>query len=142
MLQLLWLALGTAAQVLSQHTTSSSFLLVGSYTNGSPYADPIGLTILSDPFLTSVETSVANTTGVNPSYMATSADQQFLYLTNEADEGQVVALRLQYDHSGRLKIQRLNSVFTNSSGPVHLVVTKDNRFLIVGSYNNGSITVE
>ncbi|KAF0683552.1 Aste57867_24409 [Aphanomyces stellatus] len=117
---------------------AKTFVLVSGGTNPAA-ANPVGLSVfrLDNGHLTPHETYTNATTGNQPTYMALSYDKRFLYLTNEVDQGQVASFRVQSDGS----LQPLGIAPTHSNGPVHLVVTQDNRFIILASYNVGSVTV-
>lgn len=70
----------------------------------------------------------------NPSFIAFSSDQKFLY--SIADEG-VASYKILPD--GDLEFINLKSI--NGMRGCHLSVTKDNRFLFVSGYHDGKITV-
>ncbi|OQS00004.1 3-carboxymuconate cyclase [Thraustotheca clavata] len=76
-----------------------------------------------------------------PTYMALSFDQKYLYLTNEVDNGQLVSFEIRRHGNNSIEMISLGKAPTNSKGPVHVAVTKDNRFVVVASYSVGSVTV-
>ncbi|KAF0699149.1 Aste57867_10270 [Aphanomyces stellatus] len=139
----------TSALVLLAATPAlaARYLLVGSQTT----TDPTGLTVFQTKsgVVTPVDRVTNTSTGNNPTYMALSHDKQFLYLTNEVKAGTLTAYRVFHhdhddddDHSqGELSLDRLGSASTNSTGPVHIILTNDNRFAIVASYDVGSVTI-
>jgi len=80
----------------------------------------------------------------NPSYLAVSPDERFLYAVSETarfagrDSGAVSAFEIDAK-SGRLRL--LNQQPTAGAGPCHLTVTPDGRHVLVANYSGGSICV-
>ncbi len=128
----------SGASGLGQTTAAGYLLFIGTYTNGASkgiYAfrfqpesgelTPLGL--------------VAETP--NPTYLALSANHQFLYAVNEESNyqnthsGLVSAFSI--DHlSG--KLTPINSVASAGSGPCHLAVDHTGSALFVANYGSGS----
>jgi 6-phosphogluconolactonase len=124
---------------MSAQTTPSGYLLfVGTYTNGSSkgiYAyrfqsesgelTPLGL--------------VAETP--NPTFLALSADHQFLYAVNEESNynnthsGLVSGFSIDHLHG---KLTPINSVASAGAGPCHLAVDHTGSALFVANYGSGS----
>ncbi|RHY41549.1 hypothetical protein DYB38_010981 [Aphanomyces astaci] len=151
-------------------TTSSHFLLVGSQTSGATTNDPVGISIYRTDAaggLTKIGQETGSTTGGEPTYFALSNDQKYLYVTNELGNGRLTAFRVRRDnndggnrdgdnHGGlnceddsndeddnkdKLSLDLLGSTATNTKGPVHVVLTNDNKYAIVASYSDGSVVV-
>jgi 6-phosphogluconolactonase len=70
----------------------------------------------------------------NPSYITTSSDKKFLY--SICDQG-VTSFKILEDGS----LKKLNTASINGMRGCCIVVTKDNKFLIVSGYHDGKITV-
>ncbi|MBC8878031.1 MULTISPECIES: lactonase family protein [Pseudomonas] len=72
----------------------------------------------------------------NPSFLAMSKDQQFLYCVH-GDREEASAFAVNAD--GRLLL--LNTVTTGGLNPVHLAIDPDNRYLLVSNHIGGSMAV-
>ncbi|OQS05491.1 6-phosphogluconolactonase [Thraustotheca clavata] len=120
---------------------ASNFVFVGSHTNPN-VPNPVGLTIYSNHHghLSEAFAQTNITTGNQPTYMTVTQDRKFLYMSNEIDFGHVSSFAIN-DLDEKLTLQPLGLTPTNSDGPVHLVAAKSGKFVLIASYNIGSITV-
>lgn len=127
------------SSIMSAQTTPSGYLLfVGTYTDGSSkgiYAyrfqsesgelTPLGL-VAESP---------------NPTFLALSANHQFLYAVNEESNyqkthsGLVSGFSIDHLHG---KLKPINSVASGGSGPCHLSVDHTGSALFVANYGSGS----
>lgn len=74
----------------------------------------------------------------NPSFLSISADQQFLYSLGGTKGDSVNAFRIEKSH----QLTLLNSQsLAGSSGACYLEVDQTGRWLIVGNYGSGTVTV-
>jgi 6-phosphogluconolactonase len=71
----------------------------------------------------------------NPSFVAVSPDQKYLYAANENGQGMVTAFAID-PATGHLKM--LNSVSAKGSGPCHVSVDKTGKMVFVANYNDGT----
>jgi 6-phosphogluconolactonase len=71
----------------------------------------------------------------NPSFVAVSPNQKYLYAANEDNKGMVSAFSID-PASGHLKL--LNSVSSKGSGPCHVAVDKTGKWVFVANYGSGS----
>ncbi|CAK4709878.1 unnamed protein product [Aphanomyces euteiches] len=140
--------LSVLALAMATVAAAADFLFVSAVTDN---ANSVGLSIFStDPSngqLTLANEFTSKVTGGMPTYMAFSHDQKFLYLVNSEGQGKVTSLRVRYD-GNKIALDNLGrknplqvTAPTNSGGPVHLVVTQDNRFVITAGYGAGVVTV-
>jgi len=74
---------------------------------------------------------------VNPSYLALSADGEFLY-TVHGDRSEASAFKVDR-RTGRITL--LNTQDTGGSNPVHLAIDPSGRFLVVSNHLGGSLAV-
>ena len=74
----------------------------------------------------------------NPSFLAVSPNQRFLYAANENPQGTVSAFSIE-TATGHLKL--LNTVSTKGSGPCHVELDRSGQFLFAANYNSGSVAV-
>jgi len=74
---------------------------------------------------------------VNPSYLALSADGEFLY-TVHGDRSEASAFKVN-KRTGRITL--LNTQGTGGNNPVHLAIDPTGRFLVVSNHLGGSLAV-
>jgi 6-phosphogluconolactonase len=118
---------------------NGDYFLAGTYTNGKS----LGIyTFQFDPSRQSAR-QVAVTEGIrNPSYLAVAPGGEFVYAVSElnggGDAGKVVAYR--YDAaSGKLGF--INEQPSGGDDPCYVTTDKTGRWVIVGNYSSGSLTV-
>jgi len=70
----------------------------------------------------------------NPSFLKTSNDNKFLYSVTEKQEGCVTAFQI--GKNGSLKF--INEQKSNGTGPCHVDVSKDGKFVAVANYGGGT----
>ncbi len=81
---------------------------------------------------------------VSPSFLAASANQQFLYGVSEIGDykgdksGGLLAYQVD---KGTAKLTLLNEVATKGAGPCHLSIDKTGKFVLVANYDSGSVMV-
>lgn len=77
----------------------------------------------------------------NPSFLALSPDQKFLYAVNwkgsDTVKGDTVSAYAVEDHTGRLTF--LNKVESRGEMPTHLTVDRSGRMLLAVNYGSGSV---
>lgn len=113
------------------------YLLVGTYTNGKSKGVyvyrflPNGKALLLD----SAETP-------NPSYLAVSPSQKFVYAVNElgADEGGGSVTAFRFD-AQRGKLAMLNSTPAMGEHPCYISIDNTGRWAVVGNYTGGNVAV-
>lgn len=129
-LSLLWLLSGvTLAQ------TDDYFLYVGTYTTKTSQ----GIYGYRFNAKTGDYRLVDSTKGLsNPSFLSISPDQRFLYALAGNSRDSVRALAIE---TGSHRLIPLNAQPSGSQGVVHLQVDKTGKWLIVGHYTAGSLSV-
>ncbi len=75
---------------------------------------------------------------VSPSFLAISPNKRFLYATDGQKGDSVRAFSID-KKSGNLT--KLNSQLTEGIGAVHLQVDKTNKWLIIGNYRSGNLSI-
>jgi len=117
----------------------SEYFLTGTYTNGKS----LGIyTFVFDPATqTARQVSVAE--GIkNPSFLATAPGGGYVYAVSElnggGDAGKVFAYR--YDASTG-KLSYINEQPSGGDDPCYVTVDKTGRWVIVGNYSSGSLSV-
>jgi 6-phosphogluconolactonase len=73
-----------------------------------------------------------------PSFVISSRDGKYVYSLNEVKNGNVSAFKFNRD-SGKLEF--INRIPTGGDSPCYAAVDKTNKFLFVGHYGSGSISV-
>jgi 6-phosphogluconolactonase len=130
-----------AAVLLAQQTirAQEALMFVGTYTNGK--SEGI-YSYRFDP-LQAEARQVSVTTGIrNPSFLAVSPGGRFLYAVSElnggGDAGRVVAYRVDGTNG---TLQRINEQSSGGDDPCYVTVDKTGRWVIVGNYSSGSLSV-
>lgn len=125
-----------ALQVVSD--MESTFFYIGTYINPSSPQDPSVFLykLTNQGELTQVSFSNA---GKSPSYMTVSLDNEYLYVVNELDSGEVTSFKIVNENEGGLK--EVNKVSSKGSAPCHISYDKSEKFLMVSNYNSGSLLV-
>ncbi|RHY31062.1 hypothetical protein DYB25_013665 [Aphanomyces astaci] len=145
-------------------TASSRILLVGSETISATTDDPVGISIYRTDAagkLTKIGQETIATTGNQPTYFALSNNHKFLYVTNEVELGTLTAFRVSRNNPNncknvsnnevddnevtsnddKLSLEFLGTTATNTKGPVHVMLTNDNKYALVPSYSDGAVVV-
>jgi 6-phosphogluconolactonase len=76
-------------------------------------------------------------TSENPSFLALSKGNKFLYAVNEVSDGKVSAFAV--EAGGKLKL--LNQVSSKGAAPCHLNLDKTGKWLAVANYSSGTAAV-
>ncbi len=113
------------------------YLLVGTYTNGSS----TGIYVYDLNQETGDMNYVNKSPEVsNPSYLAVSGDEKFVYAVSEDGEGLGAVNSFSFDKiNGSLKY--LNSEKTTGDHPCYVAVNKGNNFVTTANYTGGSLSV-
>jgi 6-phosphogluconolactonase len=109
-------------------------LLIGTYTNTTSegiYVYQFNASTAATKFVSSVKSS-------NPSFLAVSSNQKFVYAVNENNPGTVSSFSFHKD-SGRL--QFINTVETKGAHPCYVTADKKSKHVFVGNYSGGNIAV-
>lgn len=117
--------------------TQPPYLLAGTYTSGKSKGiyvfrfDQNGKAEAVD----SVETP-------NPSYLAVSPDQRFIYAVNElgAGEGGGKVSAFRFDKTNG-KLLPLNQQSARGEHPCYIAVDKEGKWVVVGNYSSGNVAV-
>ena len=111
------------------------YMLVGTYTSGTS----TGIYVYRFNEETGEAAYVSETKAVNPSYLAVSADESFVYSVGENGKD-AAALAFSFDKkTGRLHL--LNEQPVNSPGPCYITIDRSGRFVVTANYSGGSVSV-
>lgn len=118
--------------------SQTSYLFVGTYTNtGSK-----GIYVYRFNADSGKAEFVSNTDSIaNPSYLVPSPDGKFLYSVSETGgqrKGSVQAFAFDAE-SG--KLSPINQQLSGGDGPCYVTITKDGKWVIVGNYSGGSLSL-
>jgi 6-phosphogluconolactonase len=123
---------------LSAIAQKQSYLLVGTYTGGKSK----GISVFRFNSKDGTATLVDSIVSANPSYLAVSPDQNFVYAVNELGNteggGKVTAYRFD-KKTGHLT--QLNQQASMGEHPCYLTADKTGRWVIVGNYSSGTAAV-
>lgn len=114
-----------------------TFLLVGTYTSGKSK----GIPVYRFNTKTGVATLVDSAITQNPSYLAVSPNQQYVYAVNEIGkaEGGGKVTAYQFGKNGHLT--ELNQQPSMGEHPCYASVDKRGKWVIAGNYSSGNATV-
>ncbi|MGY2215324.1 lactonase family protein [Pseudomonas sp. K5002] len=113
------------------------FIYVGCRTTRERNARGNGINVYSVDPQTGCLTHVQLVDGlVNPSFLAISKQQDFLYCVH-GDTDQASAFRINSDGT----LSYLNSQSTHGHNPAHLAISPDGGFLVVSNHYSGSVVV-
>ncbi|MCM2971728.1 lactonase family protein [Larsenimonas suaedae] len=114
----------------------SHYLLGGTYTTGDSegiycYPTDAGVTALGAPLLIEADC---------PSFLTLNAERTRMYAVNEVpgQDGSISAFELDAD-SGQARL--LGQVEARGEDPCHIMLTPNERFVVVSNYSGGSIVV-
>lgn len=117
-------------------TSSALYMLVGTYTA----KDSKGIYVYKFDTETGESEPVSMTEVTDPSYLAISKDEKFVYSVTESDKNTDAANAFSFDkQSGKLTL--INSQPTDGKAPCYLTIDRENKHVITANYNGGSITV-
>lgn len=114
------------------------YMLVGTYTSGKS----AGIYVYTFDSRTGVAQLVDSARTSNPSYLAVSPDQKFVYAVNEDAApgigGKVTAFRF-HKQTGRLV--QLNQQRSMGNHPCYITVDKTGQWVVVANYSSGTVAV-
>ena len=126
---------------LSAQKSKEQFLIIGTYTSGSSdgiYVYKFNTETGENNFVSSVKTS-------NPSYLAISPNQKYVYAVNEnADSTRFTVTGHVAAFSFNKTTGKLNFINKHESGgkhPCYVSIDKTGKWVIVGNYSSGSLAV-
>src|SRR5687767_13063188 len=118
----------------SQKLTKEQYLLVGTYTGGK--GEGIYVYKFNTEDGTFAELGHMKTS--NPSYLAISPNQRFVYAVNENEPGTVSAYSFDKKTG---KLTKLNHQSSKGNHPCYITVDKTGKWVIVGNYSSGTAAV-
>lgn len=121
-------------QVMGQE---SPRLVVGTYTSGKSE----GIYIFDFEAGTGNSKLLSVTKGIkNPSYLAVSPDNKYIYAVSEQNGGGNAGAVYAYQYDkGTASLQFLNQQPSGGDDPCYITTNKNGRWVIVGNYSSGSL---
>ena len=117
------------------YASHTHYMLVGVYTSGSSK----GVYVYRFDEETGAAEYISEIQAINPSYLAVSADERFVYSVGESGRD-AVAYAFSFDKKiGRLNL--LNTQPINSSGPCYINTDRAGRFVVTANYSGGTVSV-
>ena len=141
-------AQGNTATLQVRHNTApkSFFLYIGSFIGSTPGGHPDGNPPSKGIYMArfNAETGALSAPVLaaeiaNPTFLAVSRDQRFLYAITESDPEAFVSSYAIDRHTGALRM--LNRLPTGGSGTAYLSLDKTGRFILLANYGSASVTV-
>lgn len=116
-----------------------SYMLVGTYTSGKSE----GIYVYKFNSTTGEYSAVSSIKSPNPSYLAVSPDQQYVYAVYEEGNNNRVGgsvASFKFDKSTG-QLTKLNQVPSGGDHPCYVAVDKTGKWVTAGNYSSGSISV-
>lgn len=111
-------------------------LLVGTYTSGKSE----GIYVYNFSSKAGKSSKISSTNSANPSYLAISANNKFVYAVNELGgekgNGTVTAFTL---NAG--KLTELNKQTTGGDHPCYVAIDNTSKWVVAGNYNGGNFAI-
>lgn len=115
---------------------SSLYLIVGTYTTGQ--SD--GIYVYQFDTVSGYSTYKSKAKITNPSYLAISKDEKYVYAVSETGDDKASANAFAFDkENGELSL--LNTELTKGADPCYIVVDNVGKHVVTANYSGGSITV-
>jgi 6-phosphogluconolactonase len=113
------------------------FVYVGGYTE-SPAGNAEGISAYRfDPESGALTPALTVRDVVNPSFLAMSGDQRFLYAVNERADGGVTSFARNLETG---ELTALNQQQSHGADPCYISVDKSGRYALVANYSSGIVT--
>src|SRR5882724_7563245 len=113
----------------------SHHLLVGTYTRGKS----VGIYVYNFNSATGKSTLLSSTAASNPSYLAVSPNQRYVYAVNEnKDSGAVTAYAFD---TKTATLRKLNTTPSMGDDPCYVSIDKTGKWAFVANYSSGSFSV-
>ncbi|MGZ5287526.1 MAG: lactonase family protein [Flavisolibacter sp.] len=124
--------------IFTSCSSKKQYMLVGTYTSGKS----TGIYVYEFDSKEQTAKLVDSVASSNPSYLAVSPNQDFIYAVNENDAGsgggKVTAFSFD---KGNGEITELNQQGTLGDHPCYVTVDATGKWVIAGNYSSGSISV-
>ncbi|MBI1342638.1 MAG: beta-propeller fold lactonase family protein [Terrimonas sp.] len=111
------------------------FMLVGTYTRPGMSE---GIYVYKFDTETGKSEAISTVPASNPSYLAVSPDEKFVYAVNEDKPGNITAFSFD-KQSGQLSV--INQQPSGGDHPCYITVDKTGKWVIAGNYSSGSATL-
>ncbi len=112
------------------------YMLVGTYTSGGS----TGIYVYKFDTETVTAEYVSETKALNPTYLAVSTNERYVYSVGENNEKEAVVYAFSFDkQAGKLNL--LNMQQTNGSGPCYISTDRIGHFVVTANYPGGSVSV-
>ena len=112
------------------------YMLIGTYTSGSS----TGIYVYRFDEETGTAEYISTTDAVNPSYLAISADERFVYSVGENSRDNATVYAFSFDKKDG-KLNLLNVQQTNGASPCYVSVDRTGSFVVTANYSGSSVSV-
>jgi 6-phosphogluconolactonase len=133
-------------QVRYNNAPKSFFLYIGSFIGSTPGGHPDGNPPSKGIYMARFNAEIGALSApvlaaevANPTFLAVSPNQRFLYAITESDPEAFVSSYAIDRHTGGLRM--LNRMPTGGSGTAYLSLDKTGRFILLANYGSASVTV-
>ena len=119
---------------LNARSQKQSYLLVGTYTGDKSE----GIYVYSFNYQTGDAKYVSHIKSSNPSYLAVSPDNKFVYAVNEDKPGKITAYSFNKNSGTPTE---LNTQPSHGDHPCYITTNSNGKFVIAGNYSSGTVSV-
>ncbi|MBI1782574.1 MAG: lactonase family protein [Sphingobacteriales bacterium] len=119
---------------ISTLAQKQNYLLIGTYTTGKSE----GVYVYKFDGKTGDATYVSSIKSSNPSYLAISPNQKYVYAVNENKPGGVTAYS--FDKSNG-SLTTINQQPSKGDHPCYITTSSNGKFVLVGNYSSGTLSV-
>ena len=114
------------------------YLLVGTYTKAPGKSE--GIYVYKFNPNKGIITPVSNIKTDNPSYLAISKDEKYVYSVNESGEDKSMVSAFSFDKV-KSELHQINSQPSGGADPAYISVDSTGKWVITANYNGGNISV-
>ena len=126
-------------QISKSQSKDDKYLIVGTYTRPNTKNPSEGIYVYKFNTNTGNFSAVSKATGIkNPSFLAVSPDQKFVYSVAETSDGSVTAYSFDKKSGNLIK---LNAQSSGGADPCHVSIDKTGKWVLVGNYSGGNLSI-
>ncbi|MEO7049334.1 MAG: lactonase family protein [Ferruginibacter sp.] len=115
----------------------NNYLLAGTYTNGKSE----GIYVYDFDSNTGNSTFVSKIKSVNPSFLAVSPNQHFVYAVNEEGNGKGGQISSYIFNKSTGTLQFINQQLSGGDDPCYVEVDKTGKWVVLANYSGGSLSI-
>ncbi len=119
-----------------ENTENEIYLIIGTYTR----KDSKGIHVYKFDTITGASRFISETEVSNPSYLAVSNDNKYIYAVSENEGENAVVTAFSFDSQNGL-LNHINQKPTGGDAPCYVSITSDGKNLVTANYSGQSISL-